>query len=316
VVTQRKLGRHHIKHNAFISVININIDKHLHRGNMAHNSDRLAWDSLASMLELRRTNPCQHDAYNLHALIQPSSREKLANFVDIFAQSIAEDAAQQRKQYPEEYEVPGGNEVIISDEATTKIESTVRRWHPESHWPDDDGEVDPETFKQPTSKELCPHTNESDICGCVLPYKERKMSAFQRPQVQNDCFKFDTENLESFRNLKVVQSLILHGEMDPVLRSCAYEECQLAKWWEHRECYCTQQTFGWRSICEHAIRMYIILNVLHQFPRNMGRRRISHRGLSQLGGLSAGGTIEHGYWGQKRVQGRDCQVLASGLSWY
>nr|RBQ83305.1 hypothetical protein FVER53263_05600 [Fusarium verticillioides] len=232
---------------------------------MAHNSDRLAWDSLASMLELRRTNPCQHDAYNLHALIQPSSRGKLANFVDIFAQSIAEDAAQQRKQYPQEYEVPGGNEVIISDEATTKIESTVRRWHPESYWPDDDGEVDPETFKQPTSKELCPHTNESDICGCVLPYKERMMSAFQRPQVQNDCFKFDTENLESFRNLKVVQSLILHGEMDPVLRSCAYEECQLAKWWEHRECYCTQQTFGWRSICEHAIRMYIILNVLHQF---------------------------------------------------
>ncbi|RBQ69444.1 hypothetical protein FVER14953_05600 [Fusarium verticillioides] len=217
------------------------------------------------MLELRRTNPCQHDAYNLHALIQPSSRGKLVNFVDIFAQSIAEDAAQQRKQYPQEYEVPGGNEVIISDEATTKIESTVRRWHPESYWPDDDGEVDPETFKQPTSKELCPHTNESDICGCVLPYKERMMSAFQRPQVQNDCFKFDTENLESFRNLKVVQSLILHGEMDPVLRSCAYEECQLAKWWEHRECYCTQQTFGWRSICEHAIRMYIILNVLHQF---------------------------------------------------
>ncbi|KAF5718555.1 hypothetical protein FMUND_5136 [Fusarium mundagurra] len=231
---------------------------------MAHNSDRLPWDALASTLELRRTNPCQHDACNLHARIQPDSRAKLANFVDIFMQKVAEDAAQQRKQYPEEYEVPEGNEVIISDEAATKIESTVRRWHPEVYWPDSDDEL--ETFKQPTTKKLCPHTNESDNCGCVLPYKERKMSAFQRSQVQNDCFKFDVDNRESFRNLKVVESLILHGEMDPVLRSCAYEECQLAKWREHRECDCTQAYFGWRSIYEDAIRMYVILNVIRQFP--------------------------------------------------
>ncbi|KAL9570834.1 hypothetical protein ACKAV7_005171 [Fusarium commune] len=231
---------------------------------MAHNSDRLPWEALASMLELRRTNPCQHDACNFHALIQPDSKGKLANFVDNFMQSVAEDAAQQRKKYPEEHEVPNENEVIISDEAATKIESTVRRWHPEDYWPD--GDDDLETFNQPTTKKLCPHTNESDNCGCVLPYKERKMSAFQRPQAQNDCFKFDIDNRESFRNLQVVESLILHGEMDAILRSCTYEECQLAKWWEHRECDCTQVTFGWRSISEHGIRMYVILNILHQFP--------------------------------------------------
>ncbi|KAF4501784.1 hypothetical protein FAGAP_2031 [Fusarium agapanthi] len=74
---------------------------------MAHNSDRLPWDALASTLELRHANPCQHDAYSLHALVQPGRRAKLANFVDIFIQSIAEDAAQQRKQYPEEYRMSG-----------------------------------------------------------------------------------------------------------------------------------------------------------------------------------------------------------------
>ncbi|KAG4290263.1 hypothetical protein FPRO06_02149 [Fusarium proliferatum] len=231
---------------------------------MAQNSERLPWGDLASMLELRRTNPCQHDAYNFHVLIQPDSRAKLVNFVDIFMQSVVEDAAQQRKQYPERYEVPDENQVIISDEAAVKIESTVRRWHPEVYWPD--GSDDLKTFKQPTTKRLCPHTKESDNCGCVLPYKERKMSAFQRPQVQNDCFKFDIDNRESFRNLQIVESLILHGEMDAILCSCAYEECQLAKWREHRECDCTQVYFGWRSIYEDAIRMYVILNVLEQFP--------------------------------------------------
>ncbi|KLO89552.1 uncharacterized protein LW93_1611 [Fusarium fujikuroi] len=216
------------------------------------------------MLELRRINPCQHDAYNFHALIQPDSKAKLTNFVDIFMQSIAEDAAQQRKRYPEKYEVPDENQVIISDEAAIKIESTVRRWHPEVYWPDDGDDL--KTFKQPTTKKLCPHTSDSDNCGCVLPYKERKMSAFQRPQVQNDCFKFDIDNRESFRNLQVVESLILHGEMDAILRSCAYEECQLAKWREHRECECTQVYFGWRSIYEDAIRMYMILNIIQHFP--------------------------------------------------
>ncbi|KAL7768675.1 hypothetical protein ACKLNR_000059 [Fusarium oxysporum f. sp. zingiberi] len=179
--------------------------------------------------------------------------------------SVAEDATQQRKQYPEKYDVPDENEVIISDEAATKIESTVWRWHPEEYWPDDDDDLD--VFKQPTAGKLCPHIDESDKCGCVLPFRERKMSAFQRQQIPNDCYEFDTYNLESFRNVEVVKTLILHGEMDPILRSCAYEGSHLAKWWEHQECQCTSATLGWRRICENGIKMYMILNLLRYFPQ-------------------------------------------------
>ncbi|KAI3577420.1 hypothetical protein IWW34DRAFT_821601 [Fusarium oxysporum f. sp. albedinis] len=232
---------------------------------MAHHAEKLPWEALASVFELRRTNPCQHGAYNLHARIQPDSKTKLANFVQIFMQSVAEDAAQQRKQYPEKYDVPDENEVIISDEAATKIESTVWRWHPEEYWPDDDDDLN--VFKQPTAGKLCPHIDESDKCGCVLPFRERKMSAFQRQQIPNDCYEFDTYNLESFRNVEVVKTLILHGEMDPILRSCAYEGSHLAKWWEHQECQCTSATLGWRRICENGIKMYMILNLLRYFPQ-------------------------------------------------
>ncbi|KAG5757109.1 hypothetical protein H9Q69_000791 [Fusarium xylarioides] len=207
---------------------------------MPHNSDRIPWEALASVFELRRTNPCQHGAYNLHTRIQPDSKTKLANFVQVFMQIVAEDSAQKRKQYPEKYEVSGENEVIISDEAATKIESTVWRWHPEEYWPDDEDDLD--IFKQPTAGKLCPHIEESGRCGCVLPFTERKMSAFQRQQVPNGCYGFDTCNLESFRNLEVVKTLILHGEMDPILRSCAQQGSHLAKWWKHQECQCMPAT--------------------------------------------------------------------------
>ncbi|KAF4442270.1 hypothetical protein FACUT_2087 [Fusarium acutatum] len=231
---------------------------------MAHNSEKLPWEALASVFELRRTNSCQHGAYNLHARIQPDSKTKLANFVQVFMQSIADDAAQQRKQYPEKYELPDENEVIISDETAAKIESTAWRWHPEEYWPDNDDDLD--IFKQPTAGKLCLHIEESDKCGCVLPFRERKMSAFQRQQVPNDCYEFDTYNLESFRNLEVVKTLILHGEMDPILRSCAYRGSHLAKWWEHQECQCISATLGWRRICENGVKMYMILNLLQYFP--------------------------------------------------
>ncbi|ENH69896.1 hypothetical protein FOC1_g10009401 [Fusarium oxysporum f. sp. cubense race 1] len=234
---------------------------------MAHHAEKLPWEALASVFELRRTNPCQHGAYNLHARIQPDSKTKLTNFVQIFMQNVAEDAAQQRKQYPEKYDVPDENEVIISDEAATKIESTVWRWHPEEYWPDDDDDLD--VFKPPTAGKLCPHIDESDKCGCVLPFRERKMSAFQRQQIPNDCYEFDTYNLESFRNVEVVKTLILHGEMDPILRSCAYEGSHLAKWWEHQECQCTSATLGWRRICENGVKMYMILNLLRYFPQTL-----------------------------------------------
>jgi hypothetical protein len=232
---------------------------------MAHNSDKLPWEGLASAFELRRTNPCQHGANNLHARgTQRDSQTEVAKFVQTFMRRIAEDAAQQRKQYPEEYEAPDENEVIISNEAAARIEPTVRRWHPEEYWPDGDGDL--ETFKQPTTGKLCPHTDESAECGCVLAFRERRISAFQRQQIQNDCYEFMKYNKESFHNLEVVKTLILHGEMDPILRSCAYEECQLAKWWEHRECQCTSATLGWRRIYEYGIKMYFVLNILYCFP--------------------------------------------------
>ncbi|KAF5233898.1 hypothetical protein FANTH_12405 [Fusarium anthophilum] len=220
---------------------------------MTHHENQLPWEDLASVFQLKHTNTCQHGAYNLHVLAHPDSKTKLVNFLNAFIQSVTEDSTRQRKQYPQKYRVPNEDEVIISDEVAARITPTVRRWHPEKYSPSKDEHF--ETFQQPCLKGLCIHTNESDTCGCALPFKERKMAAFQRDKIETDCHEFEKYNEEAYRNLNVVRTLILHGDMDAVLRSCAYKGSHLSDWW--------QETYG--------IKMYIILNLLHFFPESWDR---------------------------------------------
>ncbi|KAF4950727.1 hypothetical protein FGADI_8001 [Fusarium gaditjirri] len=233
---------------------------------MVHQENKLPWEAFASVFELNHANACQHGAYNLHVLAHPASKAKLSNFLDTFMRSVAEDVIHERKQYPQKYCVPSEDEVIISDEVAAKITPTVRRWHPEKHSPDKDEHF--ETFQQPCLEGLCIHTNEYDTCGCALPFRERKMAAFQRDKIENDCWEFEKYNEEAYRNLEVVKTLILHGEMDAVLQSCAYEGSRLPDWWEEFQCECMPPVLGWNRICKYAIKMYIILNILHCFTES------------------------------------------------
>ncbi|KAF5965909.1 hypothetical protein FBULB1_11987 [Fusarium bulbicola] len=233
---------------------------------MAHYENQLPWEDLASVFQLKHTNTCQHGAYNLHVLAHPDSKTKLANFLDVFMRHVSEESTRQIKQYPQKYRVPNEDEVIISDEVAARITPTVRRWHPEKYSPSKDEHF--ETFQQPCLKELCIHTNESDTCGCALPFKERKMAAFQRDKIENYCYEFEKYNEDAYRNLNVVKTLILHGEMDAILRSCAYEGSRLPDWWEEDECQCLPPDLGWNRICKYAIKMFIILNLLHFFPES------------------------------------------------
>ncbi|KAF5599433.1 hypothetical protein FPANT_3410 [Fusarium pseudoanthophilum] len=94
------------------------------------------------------------------------------------------------------------------------------------------------------------------------------MAAFQRDKTESDCYEFEKYNEEAYRNLDIVKTLVLHGEMDAVLRSCAYEGSRLSDWWQETECDCMPRVLGWDRICKYAIKMYIILNLLYFFPES------------------------------------------------
>jgi hypothetical protein len=235
---------------------------------MAHHAEKLPWKDLASAFELKETNSCQREARDLHIRVQPDTKETLTEFLNAFMQNVTADAIAERQKYPEKYDVPNANEVIITDIVAERITPTVRRWHPKGNWLYDS---DIESTRIPHRGNLCPHENESEQCFCVLSLKERKMAAFQREWAYNDCYRFEEVNGEAFHNLEVFKSLLLHGEMEPILRSCAYDRNSLAEWWEQRQCYCMSGNLGWDMMYKNALRMYMMLKLLHCFPETWGK---------------------------------------------
>ncbi|XEU97241.1 hypothetical protein FSHL1_002527 [Fusarium sambucinum] len=250
---------------------------------MTHQAERLPWQTLASVFDLKPTNPCQHDALNLHPRDEPETAQKLSKFLDAFFKSASFDARREREKYPEKYDPldagiflrsmtgeeqdesvrmqydnPPENQVILTDKLVDKITPTVRRWYPK----DKDGSVSAK-FEQGL---LCPHVNDSDKCECVLPLKERQLAAFQGDYYPSDCFQFFAHNSEAYDNLKFVKTLILLGEMDPILQVCSSDECYLHKWWDVAACCCEDADLGWNMVCKYAIMMYLNLNILYCFP--------------------------------------------------
>ncbi|CAJ0553329.1 Ff.00g118410.m01.CDS01 [Fusarium sp. VM40] len=251
---------------------------------MAYYAEKLPWKDLASAFELKETNPCQREAPDLQIRVQPDTKERLAEFLNALMQNATADAITERQKYPEKYDVPNVNQVIITDDVAERIVPTVRRWHPEQNWL---YASDIASTRIPGRGNLCPHENESEQCFCALAFKERKMAAFQRKWAYNDCYKFEEVNGEAFHNLEVVKSLLLHGGMEPILRSCSYEGCGLPEWWEQTG-------------------MFMILNLLYCFPetwdkegvliddyRNIKSYQLAIRSSTKSGDLSDVATYPH-----------------------
>ncbi|KAF4968394.1 hypothetical protein FSARC_4191 [Fusarium sarcochroum] len=236
---------------------------------MAHQAGVLPWDTFASIFELKDANPCQHDAKDFHPRDDPDNSKRLSDFTETLLRKAFADARLERTKYAEIYEAPDENEVIVTDEVAKRITSTIERWQPEDDGSDLDDESTP--VKHPRRRQLCPHTNESDICKCALPFKERKMSAFQRSLTYNGCHEFESVNGEAFRNLEIVKTLLLHGEMEPILRACAYPLCGLGASWEEATCDCMSPDLGWDRMCLFPIQIYIMLNLVYCFPETWDR---------------------------------------------
>ena len=73
---------------------------------MAHQAERLPWQTLASVFELKTANPCQHNAFNLHSQDKdsPESRQKLSQFFDALFKTATSDAKKERKKYSDKFD--------------------------------------------------------------------------------------------------------------------------------------------------------------------------------------------------------------------
>lgn len=246
---------------------------------MAHQAHNIPWNVLASNLKWRKSSRCKHGAVDLHWRTTKENRGKeITHFVKAFAKTIHEQADCERKKYPEKYDTPEAKDVVLSDEVCQRVMPTVHRF---------------QTFIQKSripyafddelpslAHDICNHESPDDTtaecCQCALPWQERRMEAFLRQYKMNDCYRFYEVNLKSFTNQEIFKTLLMHGEMDTLLRIYSHPDTQLKKWWEQSACQC-EGPLGWDQIHNTALMSYLVLNIFSCFPKTRGPPHVSER---------------------------------------
>ncbi|KUL87933.1 hypothetical protein ZTR_03849 [Talaromyces verruculosus] len=221
---------------------------------MAHQTHNIHWDALTSCLKVYSPDvPIREKPINLYFRFNNDQDQNISRFVTSFVDNIKEHTACERKKYPATFDIPDQNDLILGDAITKKITPLVHKWRQSHDW---DLATKPHDKKKPLPsllRKLCTHDDDKAAaaaaegfgCRCVLPLHERKASAFLRQYYRNDCNEFYDKNGAAFYNIEVVKTLILYGEMEPILRGC---------------------DLGWDIIYETALNTYLTLNILYCFP--------------------------------------------------
>ncbi|KAJ5606029.1 hypothetical protein N7510_008810, partial [Penicillium lagena] len=180
----------------------------------------------------------------------------IAHFVEAFARTIDEHSASERKKYSETSDSPGHEDIILDDRIVEKITPTVRRLRNYGY-----------DSRCPSA--VCWLKDRDQECQCIpIPDEARKMSGLLVSYRRNPCYEFFRFNRDAFFQLQLVETLILYGEMDAVLRICANPEIGLKYWWLLSECQCNDPCYdiGWDQLFKNALSAYICLNIVYCFP--------------------------------------------------
>ncbi|PYI25778.1 hypothetical protein BP00DRAFT_383331 [Aspergillus indologenus CBS 114.80] len=232
---------------------------------MAHQAHSISWNILAQNLH-HRSAPASPDTTHLvsdlYFRFRPAQGKEIGYFAESFARAIEEHTRTERRKYPAQYSPIQPDDLVLEDRLAERLRPLAYRWctaYQDRKWPYG-------TTVKAESPQLSSADRPEDHCGCPLPYRERMGSAFLRRYRRNDCYKFMDVNAETFYNMQVVSSLMLLGEMDPVLRLAATPDNDLAEWMEMYECYCMTPNRGWDQLFAGALQMYLTLNILHSIP--------------------------------------------------
>ncbi|KAH8682579.1 hypothetical protein BX600DRAFT_506160 [Xylariales sp. PMI_506] len=226
---------------------------------MAHLSDRIPWDSLASQLEYISHHP-RNGITNLYPRFGQRQGLVLNNFAEVFSKAISEDSAAQRRSYPESYTPPERFDIVLSD-------AVVRKISPLMFYLRDSGRNESwrRGVRGPLTTEPCGHDRKAK-CGCPISVPEMEMRAFLRKYVYNECWDFLTRNEFAYLGIEMVKALLLTGEMDSLLRIFSHPDVDFLNWWSAGQCGCVGQTLGWDMLAKTALHSYICLNVLYCLP--------------------------------------------------
>ncbi|KJZ71845.1 hypothetical protein HIM_08773 [Hirsutella minnesotensis 3608] len=228
---------------------------------MAHQAHNIPWNILTTNLKpILRPSHGQRDkeCSNFYLRLEPGQAGQLRHFVAAFARNIDDHTRSERAKYEETYPVPSRTDILLTDAVVEKISPAVLWFRQRSSFHSSLSKVDPES-----PKSFCRHQDE---CSCAVPFRERRVEAFLRQHVQNNCYEFWNYNSHAFYNLEIVKLLLLYGEIEPILRICAHPDNDLLSWQSQTQCYDLDHDLGWEHIYLVALDAYICLNICYCFP--------------------------------------------------
>jgi hypothetical protein len=183
---------------------------------MAHQAHNIPWTLVAS--NLRWVSPgSMSDCTNLRIHTRQQRGKELMHFLEAFARNIDEHSTCERQKYADKYDPPEMDSVILDAGTINKISRTICRWR--------------HSYKSGFGSRrpwVCPR-DRLEKCQCyIIPERNRRASAFL---LQYEPVSFSV-NSDYFYNLEIVKTLLLHGEMDTILRVCAHPRVDLKHGWD------------------------------------------------------------------------------------
>lgn len=199
---------------------------------MAHQAHAIPWQTLADKLKYMHCSPRNHDITNLYLRKTKDKNQgrQLQYFVKGFTRALKEYSGIERGKYDKEPTVPDQHEIVISDDAVSKMSKTLRGYKSNA-----------------ISKSLAE----------LLSPWERSMQRFIRDTETGEGDMFPG----AFEACELTKILIMYGEMSTLLRLAAHPKVHFYRLW-HEDEYANSNGYGVHKLLQSTLQAYICLNTL------------------------------------------------------
>lgn len=176
-------------------------------------------------------------------------------FARAFARTIEVATKSERTKYPAVYNPAEPDDVIISARVVERISPTIRKYR----------STEGLTALYPCSSghEILGH---QQSCTCPLNTEERSMSFWLRgPFEGGRHYRISDSNARGYDALEFAKTLLLHGQLDILLRVSSHHDVNLDRGWQLQP-HSGGEMIGFAELVRSTLMSYICLNVFFLKP--------------------------------------------------
>lgn len=186
---------------------------------MAHQSQRLPWDTFSSTFTFIPNNFLDANRTNLYFQNKPGQTTHLNRFALEFADALKQDSTTERAKHPSTYDPPQPDDPIITPAIEKKITPSLHQCRSNNPF---------------QLQHQCAHRIWHGLkvsCTCPLLDSERRASFFV--EAWRSCPQTCSSTRERHHDpIELIKMLILHNEMEPLLELHAIPDLNVScHWW-------------------------------------------------------------------------------------